>query len=279
MSSFVVCLVLAVSPAATKPVVASPFPYGRDHASAQAIYHLLRTRTHAELDQIERTLHRRSRWLAELSDEIGRRGFDPHAPAVQQRAAELLERLMPFRYPPVQPAAPSMLQPGSVAAYEPVHGRVYLAAEPGRWPLSVSLLHEATHALQSAPGPVGFALLRQAPWSARTWTYSATRENPKALRVAVECGPSLLTGLAIAELSRQVLPPGPELRCTLSTPAGRMYSTRWLLLAAHRYGLFGDNPTARALGVQHARVVGINELLGGGAAGRQFVASLLPTDR
>jgi hypothetical protein len=151
---------------------------------------------------------------------------------------------------------------------------VELGPQPGRWPRAVSLIHEAMHAQQSQPGPVSLGLLDLAPWSARTWTYSATRDNPRALEAAVECGPSLLTGMAIVELYHRTLPRAPALRSALVMPSGRAWNSEWMLRQAHRFGVFGDTPTARALGYQHSQVVGINDLLGGTQPGRQFVLQL-----
>ena len=142
----------------------------------------------------------------------------------------------------------------------------------------MSLVHEAMHGLQSEPGSVSWELLAASPWSARTWTYSASRDNPRALALAVECGPSLLNGLLMTELYSRVLPAAPSLRSTLAVPSGRVYSSDWLLRQAHRWGIFGDSATARALGGRHERPASIDELLGQTAAGRKFVREMLAAE-
>jgi hypothetical protein len=268
----------AVADAVRRPPHTPAFPYGRQHASTQAVYFLLRSRPASELDGLRDTLHRDSAWLRQLTDEARLQGFDPLDARVQAEGGALLWQLVPFEYPPLGPAAPGRLQAKSTSLYDPVTGTVELGSQPGRWPRAVSLIHEAMHAMQSQPGPVSFSLLNRAPWSARTWTYSATRDNPRALEAAVECGPSLLTGIATAELYHRVLPGAPDLRAALVMPSGRTWNSEWLLRQAHRFGVFGDTPTARALGYRHDRVVGINDLLGGTQPGRQFVRQLSAGD-
>jgi hypothetical protein len=264
----------AVVAALRRPPQTPAFPYGRQHAGTQAVYSLLRARPESELDDLCDTLHRDSAWLRQLTEEARRQGFDPLDARVQVAGGALLWQLVPFEYPPLRPAAPGRLKAKSTSLYDPVSGTVELGPQPARWPRAVSLIHEAMHAMQSQPGPVSYGLLNRVPWSARTWTYSATRDNPRALEAAVECGPSLLTGMAIVELYHRTLPAAPNLRAALVMPSGRAWNSEWLLRQAHRFGVFGDTPTARALGYQHTQVVGINDLLGGTQAGRQFVRQL-----
>jgi hypothetical protein len=263
-----------VAAALDRPPQTPAFPYGEQHAATRSMYWLLRDRSASELDDLCRTLHRDSTWLRQLTDEMNRQGFDPLDHRVQEAGGALVWKLVPFEYPPLREAPRGKLPGKATSLYDPVSGTVELGPQPGRWPRAVSLLHEAMHALQSEPGPVSFRLLDRSPWNARTWTYSATRENPQALEAAVETGPSLLTGIATAELYHCVLPDAPRLRAMLAVRSGRSWSSEWLLRQAHRFGVFGDTPTARELGYQHAQVVGINELLGGTVPGRQFVLEL-----
>ena len=268
----------AITDAVRRPPQTPAFPYGRQHSGTQAVYFLLRTRPASELDQLCDNLHRDSGWLRQLTDEVHRQGFDPLDPRVQAAGGALLWQIVPFEYPPLRPAATGRLNAKSTSLYDPVTGAVELGPQPARWPRAVSLIHEAMHAMQSQPGPVSFDLLNRMPWGPRTWTYSATREHPQALVAAVECGPSLLTGIATAELYHRVLPDAPNLRTALVMPSGRTWSSEWLRRQAHRFGVFGETPTARALGYEHTQVVGINDLLGGTHAGRQFVLQLLAGD-
>jgi hypothetical protein len=283
----------AISAAVQRMTSTPGFPYGRQYLATRDMYFLLRTQPAENLKRLQDSLHRDSVWLRQLTEEIRGQGFDPANSTVQAEGGKLLWELVPFQYPPLQPvllqpvaAQPLALQPAfspkskgnSTAFYDPVSGTVRLASQAGRWPRAVSLLHEAMHAMQSEPGKVSATLMRQAPWTAKTWLYYATRERPLALEAAVECGPSLLTGIATSELYHRALPGAPAIRAALVTPAGRAYNTEWLLRQAHRFGVFGDSATARALGYSHREIVGINDLLGSTSAGRQFLLGLLPEE-
>ncbi|HEY5312968.1 MAG TPA: hypothetical protein VIK18_10635 [Pirellulales bacterium] len=272
----------AVAAALERPPGTPAFPYGIQSHGTQRVYDELRACPAEQLDALERAIHRQPTWLRQLTAEVDCGGFDPHAPPAQVEGARLLWQLVPFQYPPLE-SIPRGRQADttSTAFYDPLSGTVSLSEQIARWPRAVSLLHEAMHAQQSAPGPVTWAMLIAEPRTPRTWLYSAMRDNPRAMDAAVELGPSLVSGLAIVELYHRCRPDAAELRTRLVAPSGRSLSVEWMLRQAHRHGLFGDTPQARLLGAGRSLgavpsgLVGINALLGESPAGRQFVKSLV----
>jgi hypothetical protein len=266
----------AVAAALQRPPGTPAFPYGIQSRGTQAVYHELRACPAEQLDALEGAVHRQPTWLRQLTAEVEAGGFDPHAPAAQVAGARLLWELVPYQYPPLENISHGrQADTTSTAFYDPISGVVSLSEQIARWPRAVSLLHEAMHAQQSAPGPVTWAMLIAEPWTPRTWLYSAMRDNPRAMDTAVELGPSLVSGLAIVELYHRCRPDRAALGTRLVTPSGRWLSVEWMLRQAHHHGMFGDTPLARMLHAAHTRVIGIHELLGESPAGRQFVHSLV----
>jgi hypothetical protein len=265
----------AVRAALQRPLGTPAFPYGKQHRGTLLVYWQLRRYPAERLNALELAVHGQPNWLRQLTAEADAGGFDPHAPPAQVEGARLLWELVPFEYPPLE-ALEHGRQADTTATtfYDPASGVVSLSQRTARWPRAVSLLHEALHAQQSQPGLVTWEMLGTRPWSPRTWLYSAMRDNPRAMDLAVELGPSLASGLAIAELYHRCRPGGAAIEARLVTPSGRSLSVEWMLRQAHRHGVFGDTALARALGERHARAAGINELLGETSAGRQFVTSL-----
>ncbi|HEX3656747.1 MAG TPA: hypothetical protein VHV55_13105 [Pirellulales bacterium] len=266
----------AVAAALERPPGTPAFPYGVQSHGTQAVYDVLRVCPAEQLDALERAIHRQPTWLRQLTAEVDAGGFDPHAPPAQVAGARLLWQLVPYQYPPLESISRGrQADTTSTAFYDPISGVVSLSEQIARWPRAVSLLHEAMHAQQSAPGTVTWAMLIAEPRTPRTWLYSAMRDNPRAMDAAVELGPSLASGLAIVELYHRCLPKTPELSTRLVAPSGRSCSVEWMLRQAHLHGMFGDTPLARSLGAMPSSVAGINELLGESTAGRQFVKSLV----
>ena len=266
----------AVQAALERPSGTPAFPYGKQHRGTLLVYWELRRYPAERLNALELAVHGQPNWLRQLTAEADAGGFDPHAAPAQVEGARLLWELVPFQYPPLEGLEHGrQADTTATTFYDPASGVVSLSERIARWPRAVSLLHEAMHAQQSQPGPVTWEMLVARPWAPRTWLYSAMRDSPRAMDVAVELGPSLASGLAIAELYHRCRPLGSAIESRLATPSGRSLSVEWMLRQAHRHGIFGDTELARSLGERHSQVAGINELLGETTAGRQFVKSLV----
>ncbi|HEX4147567.1 MAG TPA: hypothetical protein VHY20_01210, partial [Pirellulales bacterium] len=180
----------AVQSALQRPAGTPDFPYGQQSLATQLVYQQLCRYPADRLAALELAVHRQPKWLAQLTAETDAGGFDPHAAPAQIEGARLLWQLMPYQYPPLESLERGrQADTTATTFYDPTSGVVSISERIARWPRAVSLLHEALHAQQSQPGPVTWPMLAAAPWTPRTWLYSAMRHNPRAMDVAVELGP------------------------------------------------------------------------------------------